>query len=45
MSPTHFAVRMADLDEQLEAARKAGNLYRMQRLLGEMTTLRRAMYG
>jgi hypothetical protein len=29
MSPTYFAVHMAQLDEQLEAARLAGDLPRM----------------
>jgi hypothetical protein len=45
MSPTFYVVRMADLDEHLEAARSAGNLRRMQRLPAEMTSWRRAMYG
>jgi hypothetical protein len=34
MSPTYFAVQMARLDEELAAARLAGNFPRMQRLLG-----------
>jgi hypothetical protein len=36
---------MRSLDEQLEAARKAGDMPIMQRLLGEQTALLRAMYG
>jgi hypothetical protein len=45
MSPTYFAVRCRDLDKQLEAARKAGDIPTMQRLLGNKTRLFRAMYG
>jgi hypothetical protein len=45
MSPTYFAVHMAQLDEQLEAARLAGDLPRMQGLLAGRTSLLRAMYG
>jgi hypothetical protein len=36
---------MARLDDQLEAARRVGDLQRMQELLGEQTSLLRAMYG
>jgi len=45
MSPTYFAVQMARLDELLEAALLAGDLQRMQEVLGEQTSLLRAMYG
>jgi len=45
MSPTYFAVRCRDLDQQLEAARLAGDMPRMQRLLGDKTLLLRAIYG
>jgi hypothetical protein len=45
MSPTYFAVQMARVDAELEVARKAGDLPRMQRLLGEATSLLRSMYG
>jgi hypothetical protein len=45
MSPTYYAVEMRRLDEELEAARRAGDLPRMQRLLGEQTGLMTAMYG
>ena len=45
MSPTYFAVHMARLDEQLEAARLAGDIRAMQPLLAEKTSLLRSMYG
>ncbi len=45
MSPTYYAVRMLRLDEQLEAARLAGDFPRMQGVLAQKTSLRRAMYG
>ncbi len=45
MSPTNFVVHMARLDEQLEAARKAGDTRRMQRLIGEQQSLLESMYG
>ncbi len=45
MSPTYFAVHMARLDQELEAARRAGDFPRMQELLGEQTSLLRSMYG
>ncbi len=45
MSPTYFAVQMARLDEELEAARKAGDIRRMQRLVGEQQSLLESVYG
>jgi hypothetical protein len=45
MSPTYFAVQMARIDEELEAARQAGDFQRMQGLLAEATSLLRSMYG
>lgn len=45
MSPTQFAVRNAELNRQLEAARLAGNIGRMQILLQQKTSLRRSRYG
>jgi hypothetical protein len=45
MSPTYFAVRQAALDKALKTARRSGDLTRMQQLLGEKTSLHRAMYG
>jgi hypothetical protein len=45
MSPTYFAVQMARIDEELEIARKAGDLQDMQLLLAEATSLLRSMYG
>jgi hypothetical protein len=45
MSPTYFVVQMARVDEELEVARKAGDLQRMQRLLAEATSLLKSMYG
>jgi hypothetical protein len=45
MSPTFFAVRNAELDAKLEAARVAGDIRAMQPLLAEKTSLLRAMYG
>ena len=45
MSPTYFTAQMARLDKELETARKADDMTRTQRLLGEQTALVRAMYG
>jgi hypothetical protein len=45
MSPTYYAVRNAELDAKLEAARLAGDIRTMQPLLAEKTSLLRAMYG
>jgi len=45
MSPTYFAVRMARIDEQLQLARKAGDIRSMQRLAGERQSLLESMYG
>jgi hypothetical protein len=45
MSPSYFAVRNAELDEQIEAARLAGDFPRVYKLLTEQTSLLRAMYG
>jgi hypothetical protein len=45
MSPTQFVVRAAELNKQLEAARRVGDIPRMQRALSGLTSLRRAMYG
>jgi hypothetical protein len=43
--PDIFCSPLQDLDKQLEAARKAGDMPSMQRLLGDKTLLLRAMYG
>jgi hypothetical protein len=45
MSPTQYVVQCAKLDAELEVARKAGDLPRMQRALAGLTALRMAMYG
>jgi hypothetical protein len=45
MSPTRFAVRKAQLNAELETARLAGNIKRMQVALAGLTNLYRAMYG
>ena len=45
MSPTQFVVRCAELNRDLEAARRAGDLSRMRSILAEKTSLLRAMYG
>ena len=45
MSPSYFAVRNAELDERIEAARLAGDFPRVYSLLAEQTSLLRAMYG
>jgi hypothetical protein len=45
MSPTLFCSRCRDLDNQLETARKAGDVLSMQRLPGDKTLLLRVMYG
>jgi hypothetical protein len=45
MSPTYFAVRNAEIDAKLEAARLAGDIPSMQALLGEKTSLLHAMFG
>jgi hypothetical protein len=45
MSPTYFAVRNAELNAKLQAARLAGDIPSVQALLGEKTSLLRSMYG
>jgi hypothetical protein len=45
MSPTQFAVRQAKINAELETARKAGDMLRMQIALAGLTSLNRAMYG
>jgi hypothetical protein len=45
MSPTYFAVRMAETGKRLEAARKAHDIRAMQSVLAERTQLYRAHYG
>jgi hypothetical protein len=45
MSPTAFVVRCAELNRDLEAARRAGDLVRMRSILAEKTSLLRAMDG
>jgi hypothetical protein len=45
MSPTKFALRCAELNRDLEAARRAGDLTRVRSILAEKTSLLRAMYG
>jgi hypothetical protein len=45
MSPTQFVVRCAELNRDLDAARRAGDLPRVRSILAEKTSLLRAMYG
>lgn len=45
LSPTYLVVKQAQLDLQLERARKDGNIPAMQRALAEHTYLIRAYYG
>jgi hypothetical protein len=45
MSPTYYAVDMARLNSEIETARLADNITRMQRLVGEQQSLLEAMYG
>jgi hypothetical protein len=45
MSPTQFAVRSADLNKQLEAARSDGDIHRIQRALSGLTSLNRSING
>ncbi|SHH37783.1 hypothetical protein [Bradyrhizobium erythrophlei] len=45
MSPTYFAFHMARLDDDLKAARLAGNVPQQQGLLAQRMLLLRAMYG
>jgi hypothetical protein len=45
MSPTQYEVSRAKLDEELESARKAGDVPRMQMSLAGLTALYSAMYG
>ncbi|MEH2570241.1 hypothetical protein [Bradyrhizobium sp. AZCC 2289] len=45
MSPTYYAIQMARLDSEIEAARLAGDLPRLQELAGEQTLLMQRMYG
>jgi hypothetical protein len=39
MSPTYYAVDMARLNSEIETARLADNITRMQRLIGEQQSL------
>ena len=45
MSPTQFAVRAAEINEQLEAARRAGDIARQQQLAGQHQRLLESVYG
>jgi hypothetical protein len=45
MSPTYYTVHIAQLDEQLEVARLAGDTPRRQELLAEKMLLMQAVYG
>jgi len=45
MSPTYYAVHMARMNSEIETARLAGDITRMQRLIGELQSLLEAMYG
>jgi hypothetical protein len=45
MGPTQFAVRCAELNRDLEAARRGGDLSRLRSILAEKTSLLKAMYG
>jgi hypothetical protein len=45
MSPTYYVVHRAKLETELETARRAGDLPRMQVALAGLTGLNRAMYG
>jgi hypothetical protein len=45
MSSTYYAVRKAELDAKIEAARRAGDLRAVHPLLAEKTSLHMATYG
>jgi hypothetical protein len=45
MSPTYFAVRNAQLDEQFKAAQLADDMPWMEEIVAEQNLLHRAMYG
>ena len=45
MSPTYYAVQTAKFDADLDAARHAGDIPRLQAALAGLTSLNRAMYG
>jgi hypothetical protein len=45
LSPTQLVVRQAQLNLQIEQARKDGNIPAIQRALGELGYLNRAYYG
>jgi hypothetical protein len=45
MSPTFYAVQTARLERDLEAARRAGDMPRMQETLRGKMSLMRAMHG
>jgi len=45
MSPTKYAVAMAEIGRRCEAARRAGDLAGLQRCAAEYTSLLRAYYG
>ncbi|MCP2210602.1 hypothetical protein [Bradyrhizobium diazoefficiens] len=45
MSPSYFAVQIERINRECEAARLAGDIPTMQKLLSEQTSLMRAMYG
>jgi hypothetical protein len=45
MSSTQLAVRCAQLNKDLETARQARDLPRMQQLIGQQQTLLESVYG
>jgi hypothetical protein len=45
MSPTQFAVRAAAIERQLAVARRAGDIPRMQHLIGQHQRLLELVYG
>jgi hypothetical protein len=45
MSPSQLAVAEARINQQVQAARRAGDLAEMQRCMEEMTSLYRSYYG
>jgi len=45
MSPTQYELSRAKLDTELEAARKAGDVSRMQMSIAGLIALFKSMYG
>lgn len=45
MSPTQLSVAIGKIDQRCDAARKAGDLIKLQQCMAELTALHRAYFG